>query len=149
MGDDLPRLGPRVWWVYLAVDTPKTVDQLAADAGIVPDSIRAHLRRLERAGLVRVSEEPGAEPMWLQARELDPGAAPPDGEPGSGPHREVGGGDQQDEAEGRRDREVARPGGAVCAGRGRPLVGRHRLGRAVLVGQLGGPHGISFSEMFT
>lgn len=72
MTGDLPRLGPRVWWVYLAVDTPKTVTQLAADAGIVEDSIRKHLRRLERAGLVRETEEPGAEPMWVQARELDP-----------------------------------------------------------------------------
>lgn len=72
MTGGLPRLGPRVWWVYLAVDTPKTVDQLAADAGIVPDSIRKHLRTLQRAGLVRVSQEPGAEPMWVQARELDP-----------------------------------------------------------------------------
>ncbi|MDQ6523213.1 helix-turn-helix domain-containing protein [Nocardioides sp. LHD-245] len=72
MAGDLPRLGPRVWWVYLAVDTPKTVGQLAADAGIAPDSIRGHLRKLERAGLVRVSTEPGAEPMWVQERELDP-----------------------------------------------------------------------------
>ncbi|WP_158296448.1 winged helix-turn-helix domain-containing protein, partial [Nocardioides albidus] len=72
MAGGLPRLGPRVWWVYLAVDTPKTVDQLAADAGIVADSIRKHLRRLERAGLVRETVEPGAEPMWVQARQLDP-----------------------------------------------------------------------------
>ncbi|WGX97573.1 helix-turn-helix domain-containing protein [Nocardioides sp. L-11A] len=72
MAGDLPRLGPRVWWVYLAVDTPKTVGQLAADAGIAPGSIRGHLRKLERAGLVRMSAEPGAEPMWTQARELDP-----------------------------------------------------------------------------
>ena len=72
MPGDLPRLGPRVWWVYLAVDTPKTVEQLSAEAGIVPASIRGHLRRLERAGLVRATQEPGAEPMWVQAREVDP-----------------------------------------------------------------------------
>ena len=72
MAGDLPRLGPRVWSVYLAVDTPKTVEQLADEAGIVPSSIRAHLRRLERAGLVRATREPGAEPMWVQAGALDP-----------------------------------------------------------------------------
>lgn len=72
MPGDLPRLGPRVWWVYLAVDTPKTVAQLSDEAGIVPESIRRHLRRLERAGLVRPTQEPGAEPMWEQAREVDP-----------------------------------------------------------------------------
>ncbi len=68
---ELPRIGPRVWWVYLAVDTPKTVDQLAADAGISPDSIRGHLRHLTRLGLVRRTVEPGAQPMWVQAREID------------------------------------------------------------------------------
>jgi hypothetical protein len=61
-----------VWWVYLAVDSPKTVDQLAAEAGIVPESIRKHLRTLERHDLVRRWDEPGAEPVWVQARELDP-----------------------------------------------------------------------------
>ena len=72
MTGGLPRLGPRVWWVYLAVDSPKTVEQLAADAGIVPESIRKHLRTLERLGLVSATQEPGAERMWVQARELDP-----------------------------------------------------------------------------
>ena len=67
----LPELGPRVWWVYLAVDTPKTIDQLSADAGIVPRSVHKHLRKLERAGLVRATREPGAPQMWVQARELD------------------------------------------------------------------------------
>ncbi|TWG91764.1 helix-turn-helix protein [Nocardioides sp. J9] len=70
--DPLPRLGPRVWWVYLAVDTPKTVAQLAEEAGIVEESIRRHLRRLEREGLVRETREPGAPTMWVQARGLDP-----------------------------------------------------------------------------
>ncbi|WP_179648118.1 transcriptional regulator [Nocardioides aromaticivorans] len=54
------------------MDPPKTVAQLSDEAGIVPSSVRTHLRRLERAGLVRPTREPGAEPMWEQARELDP-----------------------------------------------------------------------------
>lgn len=67
----LPRLGPRTWWVYLALGAPKTAAQLSAEAGIVENSIRKHLRRLERAELVARSQESGAETRWARVRELD------------------------------------------------------------------------------
>jgi hypothetical protein len=69
----LPRLGPRTWWVYLALAAPKTAAQLSAEAGIVETSVRKHLRRLERAELVARSQEPGAETHWTRIRELDQG----------------------------------------------------------------------------
>ncbi|NYJ03016.1 DNA-binding transcriptional ArsR family regulator [Nocardioides thalensis] len=67
----VPKLGPRTWWVYLALGEPKTALQLSAEAGIVEASVRKHLRRLERAALVTRSEEPGAETIYRRIRELD------------------------------------------------------------------------------
>src|SRR4051794_13294042 len=55
----LPRLGPRAWWTYLAVQTPKTLGDLAATARIAEPSMRAHLRTLEKHGLVRRADVPG------------------------------------------------------------------------------------------
>ncbi|GAB2973597.1 hypothetical protein [Nocardioides montaniterrae] len=67
----LPRLGPRTWWVYLALDGPRTSADLSRDAGIVEESIVGHLRKLEKAGLARHLDEPGATRLWERARELD------------------------------------------------------------------------------
>lgn len=67
----VPKLGPRTWWVYLALGEPKTALQLSAEAGIVEASVRKHLRRLERAALVTRMEEPGTETIYRRIRELD------------------------------------------------------------------------------
>ena len=67
----VPKLGPRTWWVYLALGEPKTALQLSSEAGIVEASVRKHLRRLERAALVTRSEEPGSETIYRRIRELD------------------------------------------------------------------------------
>lgn len=67
----LPRLGPRTWWVYLALDGPRTSADLAREASIVEESIIGHLRKLEKAGLARRVDEPGAVRAWERARELD------------------------------------------------------------------------------
>lgn len=67
----VPKLGPRTWWVYLALGEPKTALQLSGEAGIVEASVRKHLRRLERAGMVARSEEPGSETIYRRLRELD------------------------------------------------------------------------------
>lgn len=67
----VPKLGPRTWWVYLALGEPKTVAQLSVEAGIVEGSVRKHLRRLEVAGMVRRSEEKGSETIYARLRELD------------------------------------------------------------------------------
>ncbi len=53
----LPRLGPRVWWIYLELEETKTIQELAARGGIVESSVRSHLRRLSEEGLVE--REPG------------------------------------------------------------------------------------------
>ena len=68
---DLPRLGPRTWWVYLALAQPKTLAELAAEAGIVEDSVRTHLRKLERAELVARVVAPDADTQWHRIVELD------------------------------------------------------------------------------
>jgi hypothetical protein len=68
---DLPRLGPRTWWVYLALAQPKTLAQLAAEAGIVEDSVRKHLRKLEGAELVARTAAPGTDTRWHRIVELD------------------------------------------------------------------------------
>lgn len=67
----VPQLGPRTWWVYLALGEQKTARQLSAEAGIVEASVRKHLRRLEAAGMVRRSEEEGSETVYARLRELD------------------------------------------------------------------------------
>ena len=67
----IPKLGPRTWWVYLALGEPKTALQLSTEAGIVEASVRKHLRRLERSALVTRSDEPGSETLYRRVRELD------------------------------------------------------------------------------
>lgn len=46
-----PRLAGRPWHVFLLLNEPRTVDALSASTGLVPSSVRMHLRKLEAAGL--------------------------------------------------------------------------------------------------
>ncbi|QIK74580.1 helix-turn-helix domain-containing protein [Nocardioides piscis] len=60
-------LGPRVWWMYVALDSPRTVTELAAESGLAESSVRAHLRTLGRFPLVRQSPDAGQQGTYLQA----------------------------------------------------------------------------------
>lgn len=44
--------GPRVWWVYLALEHPRTVAELSRDSGVSEATIRGHLRSLSSNGLI-------------------------------------------------------------------------------------------------
>jgi hypothetical protein len=48
----LPTLGPRVWWVYLELDEPTTINDLATRAGIGQASVRTHIEKLSKIGMV-------------------------------------------------------------------------------------------------
>jgi hypothetical protein len=69
----LPKLGPRVWWLYLTLEKPKSVSQLTTESGIVEASVRGHLRKLSEYGLVeKVPDGPktGAEAIYQRARQI-------------------------------------------------------------------------------
>lgn len=70
----VPKLGPRVWWLYFALAVPKTLAELTREAGIVESAVRAHLKKLEEHTLV-ASSASAFGPVYIQARDLDPDAA--------------------------------------------------------------------------
>jgi len=51
--DSIPVLPPRTWWFYLAVAEAQSLEALVSSSGLVPSSVRAHMRKLSNGGLVR------------------------------------------------------------------------------------------------
>lgn len=72
----LPRLGPRVWWLYVELEEAATLQELTARAGIVESSVRAHLRKLSDEGLVELDQNgPQVGPLarYRRAQQLTQG----------------------------------------------------------------------------
>jgi predicted ArsR family transcriptional regulator len=54
----VPRLGPRVWHLYLLLEQPATATALSGATALGRDSVLAHLRTLKEHGLARTAAAP-------------------------------------------------------------------------------------------
>ena len=71
MATEVPRLGPRAWHIYLLLEEPKDMSQLKSATGLADSSVRAHLRRLAREGLV-THDGPAATGVYRRSPDLPP-----------------------------------------------------------------------------
>lgn len=65
--------GPRAWWIYLQLSTPRSVFDMAESGGVSLGSIRTPLAQLRIAGLATKVDGPrGDHQVWARSKELHP-----------------------------------------------------------------------------
>jgi predicted transcriptional regulator len=60
----VPRLGPRVWHLYLLLEQPATATELSKVTSLTRDTVADHLRTLEEHGLASPSRSTSDDRVW-------------------------------------------------------------------------------------